>query len=204
MSFRSTLLAAVCLCVSSVYAADSLVGGPYVVNVGSQGATVMWVVQNTEVKLGTSAAELNVVAPAMRCEKVTYCRAQAGDHLLLRSARRGGGKGTLQDGARGAGFLQVRGVRRYAVAARPAPARGGRDREGRSRTSSCTPATWWRTAATPAQWPRFFGIEKELLNKTAFFPVLGNHERNNPQYYEFFDVKTGYYSFDWGGAHFTC
>jgi 3',5'-cyclic AMP phosphodiesterase CpdA len=51
------------------------------------------------------------------------------------------------------------------------------------------------------QWPIFFDIEKELLRRTVFFPSLGNHERNNPQYYEFFDVRTPYYSFNWGQAH---
>jgi 3',5'-cyclic AMP phosphodiesterase CpdA len=53
------------------------------------------------------------------------------------------------------------------------------------------------------QWPNFFSIEKDLLRKTVFFPVLGNHERDNARFYEFFDVKTPYYSFDWGSAHFA-
>jgi 3',5'-cyclic AMP phosphodiesterase CpdA len=52
-------------------------------------------------------------------------------------------------------------------------------------------------------WPFFFSIERELLRKAAFFPSLGNHERNHPQFYDFFQVKTPYYSFDWGQAHFT-
>jgi hypothetical protein len=56
--------------------------------------------------------------------------------------------------------------------------------------------------ADSAQWPVFFDIERELLRKVAFFPSLGNHERNNPQYYEFFDVTTPYYSFNWGSSHF--
>jgi hypothetical protein len=53
-----------------------------------------------------------------------------------------------------------------------------------------------------AQWPLFFEIERELLRKTAFFPALGNHERNNRQFYEFFDVDSPYYSFNWGKSHF--
>jgi hypothetical protein len=56
--------------------------------------------------------------------------------------------------------------------------------------------------ADSAQWPVFFDIERELLRKTAFFPSLGNHERNDRQYYDFFDVSTPYYSFNWGSAHF--
>jgi 3',5'-cyclic AMP phosphodiesterase CpdA len=54
-----------------------------------------------------------------------------------------------------------------------------------------------------AQWPVFFDIERELLRKTVFFPVLGNHERDNARFHEFFDVKTPYYSFNWGSAHFA-
>ena len=36
----------------------------------------------------------------------------------------------------------------------------------------------------------------------SILPSLGNHERNNQQYYEFFNVSTRYYSFNWGMAHF--
>jgi 3',5'-cyclic AMP phosphodiesterase CpdA len=50
-------------------------------------------------------------------------------------------------------------------------------------------------------WPIFFSIEAALLRRTAFYPCLGNHERNHAQYYEFFDVKTPYYSFNWGTLH---
>ena len=51
-------------------------------------------------------------------------------------------------------------------------------------------------------WPIFFDVERELLRTTAFFPALGNHERNAPNYQEYLDVKP-YYSFDWGSSHFS-
>src|ERR1019366_8226296 len=54
-----------------------------------------------------------------------------------------------------------------------------------------------------AQWPVFFDIERDLLRKTVFFPVLGNHERNNAWFYEFFAVHTPFYSFNWGSPHFV-
>jgi predicted phosphodiesterase len=53
------------------------------------------------------------------------------------------------------------------------------------------------------QWPLFFDIEGRMLSRAAFFPVLGNHERNDPQFYQFFDVDKPYTSFDWGAAHYT-
>ncbi len=43
-------------------------------------------------------------------------------------------------------------------------------------------------------WPVFFGIERELLRHTAFFPALGNHERHTPRFAEFFDRPRPYYS----------
>jgi 3',5'-cyclic AMP phosphodiesterase CpdA len=51
-------------------------------------------------------------------------------------------------------------------------------------------------------WPTFFDIERDLLRQAAFFPALGNHERNSRDFYDFFQVTTPYYSFDWGNAHF--
>ena len=33
-------------------------------------------------------------------------------------------------------------------------------------------------------WPEFFNIERDLLRQTAFFPALGNHERNTDNFYE--------------------
>jgi len=53
-----------------------------------------------------------------------------------------------------------------------------------------------------SQWPIFFDIERELLRKTAYFPIPGNHEVNSKNYFDFMDAKP-YYSFDWGSAHFT-
>ncbi len=54
-------------------------------------------------------------------------------------------------------------------------------------------------------WPIFFDAERDLLRKTAYFPALGNHERNAQDYYDFMYAKPGfYYSFDWGAAaHFA-
>ncbi len=54
-----------------------------------------------------------------------------------------------------------------------------------------------------ALWPIFLRRGNgELLRKAAFFPLLGNHDRNAPNYYEYLKAKP-YYSFDWGTAHFS-
>jgi 3',5'-cyclic AMP phosphodiesterase CpdA len=53
-----------------------------------------------------------------------------------------------------------------------------------------------------ALWANFFDIERELLRQTSFFPSLGNHERNTQDFYDFFQTRLPYYSFNWGNAHF--
>lgn len=49
----------------------------------------------------------------------------------------------------------------------------------------------------------FFSIEKNLLRQTAIFPARGNCEHNTRTFYDLFQRGKGYYSFDWGNAHFA-
>ena len=48
----------------------------------------------------------------------------------------------------------------------------------------------------PGLWSIFFDISRSMLRNTSFFTSTGNHERNSPYWYQFFDQDTGYYSFD--------
>ncbi len=53
-------------------------------------------------------------------------------------------------------------------------------------------------------WDKFFEIEHDLLRTAAFYPMLGNHERNAEVYYKYFSFPNGdghRYSFDWGAVH---
>jgi predicted phosphodiesterase len=53
-------------------------------------------------------------------------------------------------------------------------------------------------------WDKFFEIERDLLRTAAFYPTLGNHERNAPVFYRYFTFPDGdgrHYSFNWGNAH---
>jgi len=59
---------------------------------------------------------------------------------------------------------------------------------------------------TPADWDRFFEIERELLRHVPFYPTPGNHERNAAVFFKYFSFPNGdghHYSFDWGSAHFA-
>jgi predicted phosphodiesterase len=54
------------------------------------------------------------------------------------------------------------------------------------------------------QWETFFEIERELMTSVPLFPALGNHEGNNPYYFDLFYLPGNehWYTFDYGNARF--
>ena len=53
-------------------------------------------------------------------------------------------------------------------------------------------------------WETFFEIERELMARVPLFPALGNHEGNNPYYFDLFYLPGNehWYTFDYGNARF--
>ena len=53
-------------------------------------------------------------------------------------------------------------------------------------------------------WEAFFKVSKELMRSTPYYPVLGNHEKDSPYYYDLFDLPNNerYYYFTLGDALF--
>ena len=53
-------------------------------------------------------------------------------------------------------------------------------------------------------WQAFFKVNKEFMKNTPYYPVLGNHEKDSPYYYDFFDQPNNerYYYFTVGDALF--
>jgi hypothetical protein len=186
--------------------AGKIVGGPYVVNVSARNATVMWVVQSGDVSFQAAGAAAKT-SPAFRVEKTTLTGLKANTKYEYNV-------GGPDD--RGKGWFKTP----PAPPASALPFRfvvygDNRTRDDVHRrvvealmkygipdfvvqTGDMTPDGFDSSA-----WPVFFGIEKELLRQTAFFPALGNHERHTPRFAEFFDRAKPYYSFEWGNAHFA-
>jgi len=56
------------------------------------------------------------------------------------------------------------------------------------------------------EWETFFEIERELMAGVPLFPVLGNHEGNDPLYFDLFYLPGNerWYAFDYGNARFVC
>ena len=53
-------------------------------------------------------------------------------------------------------------------------------------------------------WEAFFTVNNEFMKNTPYYPVLGNHEKDSPYYYDFFDLPNNerYYYFTVGDALF--
>jgi Calcineurin-like phosphoesterase len=181
-------------------AADTVVGGPMAVNVGPRSATIVWIVQSGEVSLKGGGEERH--APALRVEKTTFTGLKSGVSYEYTIPGHEDLKGTFKTAPTRAepfefvvyGDTRTRhDVHRKVVAAILANSKpdfvlqtGDLVADGND----------------PALWPIFFDIERELLRQTAFFPALGNHERNSANYYEYMQYSA-YYSFNWGNAHFS-
>jgi predicted phosphodiesterase len=190
------------LVTSLAQAADKLVGGPFAVNVGTNAATIVWVVQSTEARLGPSPENLTKEAPALRAERVGFTGLKPGTTYYYDVAGSEEGKGhfkTAPEGRASFMFIVYGDTRtRHELHQKIVDAISKTEPDFVVHTGDLV-----SNGKDTAMWPIFFSISKQLLNKTAFFPALGNHERNSRQFYEFFDVQTPYYSFNWGSAHFT-
>ena len=61
-----------------------------------------------------------------------------------------------------------------------------------------------RNGRSIKDWEAFFKVSKELMRSTPYYPVLGNHEKDSPYYYDMFDLPNNekYYYFTVGDALF--
>jgi hypothetical protein len=190
------------LAATRLTAAEKLVGGPYVVNVGQRSATVAWVVETSQASIGTVPGKVEKTAPVLRSEKVSFTGLEPGKTYYYDALGREEGKGSFKTAPNGPAAFQ------FVVYGDTRTRHEVHRKVVNAIVKYSSPEFVLHTGdlvadgADSSQWPVFFDIERELLRKAAFFPSLGNHERNDRQYYEFFGVSTPYYSFDWGTAHF--
>ena len=183
-------------------AGGKIAGGPYVVNVSSRSATVMWLVEDGQVSLGSAPGKADKTAPVLRPQKVTLTGLRPGNTYFYEAFPGESGNGSFKTPPSGPAAFQfvVYGDTRTRHDAHRSVIAGI--------LKHAEPDFIMHTGDLVADgndsslWPVFFEIEGQLLRKAAFFPALGNHERNASNYYGYMDGKA-YYSFDWGNAHFT-
>jgi len=196
-------IAAIVLTSGLFTAAEKIVGGPFVVGVTGKAARVAWIVKEDEVSLRTVAGNA-VTSPSLRVQATSFTDLQPNTRYEYNVGLLGeSGKGSFKTAPADAQpfrFL-VYGDNRT---------RHDVHRQVVSQIlKHGIPDLVLQTGDmvedgnNSAQWPVFFQIENELLRQTAFFPALGNHERNTHYFEDIFHEGAPYYSFDWGNAHFT-
>lgn len=204
MKLQSILLSLV-LC-TAAFAQEKVVGGPYVVNATGRSATIGWIVETGQAKIGADPAKLDRSAPVLRSEKVSFTGLPPGqvihyDVLNGRPEGKGYFRTPPAPGSEATFEAMIFGDTRtrHDLHRRVIEAIVKYSDPHLAIHTGDLVADGFDTA----QWPLFFDIEKDLLKRAAFFPVLGNHERGNYKFYDFFEVGAPYYSFDWGQVHFT-
>lgn len=183
-----------------VWAAERIAGGPFVVNVGPRTATIVWVVQTDSLTLTTAGAKPRV-APSLRVEKTTMTGLQPNTRYEFEAGGLDSGKGSFKTAPTGNEPYQ------FVVFGDTRSRNDVHQRVVNAILKHGTPDFVVHTGDLVADgsdsglWPVFFDIERQLLRSTAFYPSLGNHERNSREFYDYFDVHSPYYSFNWGNSH---
>ncbi len=197
----------------SLYSADvpgrapKLHGAPYVTQVTATSALVNWMVRVGPISVGESPEQLTTAATGWRVERVPLTGLKPGTTYYYDVLRDGSAEGRGQfttaprPGAPGDFSFIVYGDTRsrHDVHRLVANKIGQQEYDFAVHTGDLV-----ADGGKPDMWPPFFENGQELLRKSAIFPALGNHERNSPSFYEVFNAdRRGYYSFDWGNAHFA-
>lgn len=183
-------------------AADKVAGGPFVVNVNTRTATVVWVLQAAEAVMKTADGSEVHNAPLLRAESVRFTGLKPGTSYEYQVPGMAELKGSFKTPLAGEGQFEFvvygdtrtrHDVHRKVVAA---------VLEHSHPDFVVHTGDLVSDGGDPALWPIFFDIERDLLRKVAFFPALGNHERHSRDYSDFLQAAP-YYSFNWGNAHFV-
>ena len=196
------------LVASALAAQDKLIGGPYVVNTTPTSATVMWVMQRGTVTAGTQPGAADKTEPVLHAEHInlTSLRPDTAYYYDVLGGREEG-KGsfrtppTAQTSATFDFLVYGDNRTRHDVHKRVVAAIA---KAVPSPAFVVQTGDMVENGADTALWPVFFDIERNLLKNTSFFPSLGNHERDDRNFFDFFNVASaGYYSFNWGKCHFA-
>jgi len=179
---------------------EKIVGGPYVVNATPTSATLMWMVQTGEASFGGLLGALEHKVPVLRAEHVHLTGLKPGAVQYYQAFPGEAGKGSFKTPPVGATPFEfvVYGDTRTRHDVHRAVVQG--ILKYSNPDFAVQTGDLVEDARDNALWPIFLDAEHDLLRKMAYYPALGNHERNAKNYYDYMEARP-YYSFDWGAAH---
>jgi 3',5'-cyclic AMP phosphodiesterase CpdA len=184
------------------FGADRLAGGPFVVNVGPRTATIVWVVQTDSLELQLKDGKTRT-APSLKVEKTTLTGLQPNTRYEFEAGGAEAGKGSFKTAPVEATPF------RFVVFGDTRTRHDMHRKVVDAIVKRGIPDFVLHTGdlvsdgSDSGLWPVFFDIERQLLRSAAFYPALGNHERNSREFYDYFQVGPPYYSFNWGNVHFS-
>jgi acid phosphatase type 7 len=168
------------------YGSESLAAGPYTIHVGATSATVVWLRSSPD-------------GERLRAEKLRLSGLEPGKAYDYRVGSAAEGAGRFETAPRSGQpfrFVVYGDTRsRHDVHARTVEAIAKADPDFLVHTGDLV-----ADGADTPQWTTFFATERDLLRRSAFFTAIGNHEKHDPQFHEFFDAERTYYTFAWGDA----
>ena len=184
------------------FGADRIAGGPFVVNVGPKTATIVWVVQTDALTLMPKVGPARI-SPSLHVEKTTVTGLQPNTRYEFEAGMSDAGKGSFKTPPTGNEPYQ------FVVFGDTRSRHDIHRKVVDAIVKHGTPDFVVHTGdlvsdgSDSALWPIFFDIERQLLRNTAFYPALGNHERNSREFYDYFQVGPAFYSFNWGNSHIS-
>ena len=195
--FKGLLLCSVLLTASP----ENLLFGPYIQNVQSEAATVLWVTGGEQVSLSNGTD--TTTREDYLTHTVRFDRLEADTEYTY----------TLADGVSGAFRTAPEGGANFRFAVY------GDTRSDEAMHTSLISAIraqenvrfLLNTGDLVARgtnlddWKSFFRAADPLMREMWYVPCLGNHEGNAKEYFDFFELPGNeeHFSFNWGGVHFV-
>lgn len=191
-----------CVFVSCLgWAQEPLLFGPYIQNVQSRQATVMWVTGGAAVTL--SGGDMTETREEYRTHRVRFDHLQADTEY--RYSLEGGVQGVFRTAPAGAANFRfvAYGDTRTNEDIHKAIVEEIRKLEQVSFVINTGDLV--SRGAVLDHWKSFFRAVEPLMRETFYVPCLGNHEDNAAEYFDFFDLPGNeeHFSFNWGNVHFV-
>ena len=175
--------------------------GPYIQNVQTDQATVVWITSGTAVTL--SGGEKPETREEYRTHRVRFDHLEAGKEYSY--ALEGGVTGKFHTAPAGAANFRfvAYGDTRTNEDIHKSIVEQIRKQENLSFVLNTGDLV--SRGSVLEHWKGFFRAAEPLMRETYYVPCLGNHEDNAAEYFDFFDLPGNeeHFSFNWGNVHFV-